>query len=147
MLLWHPSKAKRCAEALGVTFGTHTLRLFESQILFTSLFKRKIRWAWHSIGFMSPPDCTHLAMSESEGFLGGEWDSWKHQAHKASARKKNIALKLGLSSTGIPTSEAAQGKQKAELIPFWTRHTFFFNTLPTASSPLLGKLEHHHVLS
>ena len=67
---------------------------------------------------MSPPDCTHLAMSKSEGFLGGEWDCWEHQAHKASARKEKKALKLGLSSTGIPTSEAAQEKQKAASIPF-----------------------------
>jgi len=64
---------------------------------------------------MSPADSTHLAMSESEGFLGGEWECWEHQAHKASARKKKTtALKLGLSSTGIPTAETAQEKQKIE---------------------------------
>lgn len=76
------------------------------------------------------------------GFLGGEWECWKHQAHRASAskkKKKKITSKSSLSSAGIPTVEAAQEKQKAESIPFWTGQTFlflfFFNPVPTASIP------------
>lgn len=55
------------------------------------------------------------------------------------AKKKKITSKSGLSSAGIPTVEAAQEKQKAESIPFWTGQTFlflfFFNPVPTASIP------------
>lgn len=136
MLLWHCSKAKRWAEALGLTFETHTLRIFESQISFTSLFKRKIRWAWCWISSISPADWTHLALSGSEGFCGGEWVCWECRLTGLLPGKK---IKLSFSSTGTPTVEAAQEKQKAELIPLWIRHTFFFffsNSLPIASTSL-----------
>lgn len=149
MLLWHPSKAKRWAEDLGLAFGPHRSRIFEAVILFSSLFKREIWWAWHWISSSEPcgvhtPGCVR-------GFLGGEWECWKHQAHRASAsKKKKITSKSGLSSAGIPTVEAAQEKQKAELIPFWTGQTFyfyFFLILCQQPPSPLGNLEHHQVPS
>lgn len=138
MLLWHPSKAKRWAEDLGLAFGPHRSRIFEAVILFSSLFKREIWWAWHWISSSEPcgvhtPGCVR-------GFLGGEWECWKHQAHRASAsKKKKNHFKIRLELCRNPNCRGCSRKAEGWIDPFldWADFLFlfFFNPVPTASIP------------